>query len=65
MANNFVNYDHEVPVMSYRDLAFFFTDNQNLILEKYRSDFLNAIYKHSVTREEDITIRFFNSLNNN
>ena len=65
--NNFVNYDHEVPVMSYRDLAEFFTSPNNyaLIPGRYRSDFLNAIYKHSVTREEEIKIRFFNSLNNN
>ena len=62
IANNFVNYDSEVPVMSYRDLAEFFTKNQQYIIQKYRSDFLNAIYKHSVTREEDVTIRFFEAL---
>lgn len=64
VANNFVNYDKDVPVMSYRDLAEFFTkkENKELIVEKYRDDFLNAIYKHSVTREEDVKIRFFEAL---
>lgn len=62
VANNFVNYDNEVPVMSYRDLAEFFTNNSGLINERYREDFLNALYKHSVTREEDITKRFFETL---
>ncbi len=64
VANNFVNYDKEVPVMSYRDLAEFFTkkENKELIVEKYRDDFLNAVYKHSVTREEDVKTRFFEAL---
>ena len=64
VANNFVNYDKDVPVMSYRDLAEFFTkkENKELIVEKYRDDFLNAVYKHSVTREEDVKTRFFEAL---
>lgn len=64
VANNFVNYDKDVPVMSYRDLAEFFTkkENKELIVEKYRDDFLNAVYKHSVTREEDAKTRFFEAL---
>ncbi len=64
VANNFVNYDKDVPVMSYRDLAEFFTkkENKELIVEKYRDDFLNCVYKHSVTREEDVKIRFFDAL---
>ena len=64
VANNFVNYDKDVPVMSYRDLAEFFTkkENKELIVEKYRDDFLNAVYKHSVTREEDVKTRLFEAL---
>ena len=62
VANNYVNYDKDVPVMSYLDLAEFFTSNKELIPEKYRNDFLNAIYKHAMTREEDVTSRFFETL---
>lgn len=63
VANNYVNYDSDVPVMSYLDLAEFFTSNRALISDKYRNDFLNAIYKHSLTREEDVVIRFLETLN--
>ncbi len=62
VANNFVNYDPDVPVMSYRDLAEFFTANRALINPRYRDDFLNALYKHAVNREEDVTIRFLEAL---
>ena len=60
--NNFINYDAEVPVMSYRDLASFFKENSKLIDKRYRTDFLNAIYKHSLSKEEDAVTKFYYSL---
>ena len=71
LANNFVNYrisygnpaeSHNVPVLTYKDLARFFTEHQDLIAEEYRSDFLNVLYKQSYAREEEILNRFLMAL---
>ena len=70
-ANNFSNYtieygnprtDHIVPVIKYKDLADFFTNHVDLIVERYRHDFLNILYKQSFTREEEINNRFMDAL---
>lgn len=61
--NRFKNYDKDVPVITYYDLSEFFNSYENLI-GKYKNDFLNALYKHSYTREEEIKLRFNNALNN-
>ncbi len=50
--------EHIVPVITYRDLSDFFRDNKDLIIEKYRTDFINTINKQALSKEELITYRF-------
>ena len=52
------NEKHVVPVITYRDLSDFFRDNKDLIIEKYRTDFINTINKQALSKEELITYRF-------
>lgn len=74
IAANFYNYSieygkpkekHRVPVLTYKELAEFFEidKHKELINEKYRSDFLNILYKQSFTKEEEIANKFINTLN--
>lgn len=44
--------------MSYHDLARFFKGNETLLPREYKKDFLNAIYKHSLTNEEEARLKF-------
>lgn len=63
--NVYKNYNIDTLTITYKDVYTFFKDNESLIKLNniYKNDFLNLLYKHSLTREEDIINRFYNTLN--
>ena len=62
--NVYKNYNVDTLTITYKDIYNFFKDNKDLINlnDNYKSEFLNLLYKHSLTREEDIITRFCNTL---
>ena len=62
--NVYKNYNADTLTITYKDIYYFFKDNKYLINlnANYKSEFLNLLYKHSLTREEDIITRFYNTL---
>ena len=62
--NVYKNYNVDTLTITYKDIYYFFKDNKDLINlnDNYKFEFLNLLYKHSLTREEDIITRFCNTL---